>query len=731
MSNFNFYLNRQGIRGRQGEKGDKGEQGYSPYIEIKSDTPTEFIMTIHNENESFDTPNLIPQSIGNKVAELDADMSELKPQTQANTEAIRSINDSISILNDKTKPATSNTLGIVKPDGTTITVTEDGIISANSSGALPIASTTQLGGVKVDGTSIIADENGVISSVGGGGAGDVTSNGNNVFTGNNKFKKDVTIDCNSFSGNSLVLVDSTIDPNTDYATLRMGYSEGLTINSHGEGIKLNTYLSRSQIEMSKNGDIWFTSEKPLMHRNFQGSGTDVPLVTQENIKAGENITLNKNAETGDIIISSTGGSGGTGDVPIATTEVAGKVKPDGTTITVTEDGTISANSSYTLPTASTTQLGGVKVDGTSVTINSDGVISAAGGGGGDVPIATTETAGKVKPDGTTITVTEDGTISAVPTTPTNMVTTDSDQTINGTKIFANGTGTTFTGTSSNSNSLTIDADDKEIRFNSANSSPAVIRNQGLTTTDLNIGDNFNSVKITTTLYDKDGVEIVGGSGGGSAPENMVTTDTVQDITAYKTFSGGLQTTTLNASTGVRTSANIDLLQDISGVTSATKASIQPVMTDGLMGINLKAGKSDSPDEKGNYKKGKVTYNGTEILKNDLSNISDVGSTACALQAMPSTRYVDITLGASQTQYTAPGTGYISIIATCSDSANKFMELTNVSGGYRAIGWTQSNTSVSVELFLPVKSGQTFRITYNGTFTASRVRLYYLEGVPSA
>ena len=40
---------------------------------------------------------------------------------------------------------------------------------------------------------------------------------------------------------------------------------------------------------------------------------------------------------------------------------------------------------YTLPTASTTVLGGVKVDGTTVTISGAGVISAVGGGGGVGP----------------------------------------------------------------------------------------------------------------------------------------------------------------------------------------------------------------------------------------------------------------------------------------------------------------------------------------------------------
>ena len=68
--------------------------------------------------------------------------------------------------------------------------------------------------------------------------------------------------------------------------------------------------------------------------------------------------------------------------PIATTEIAGKVKPDGTSITIAEDGTITAI-----------------------------------GGGSEVPIATTEIAGKVKPDGSTITITNNGTISAATQTP--------------------------------------------------------------------------------------------------------------------------------------------------------------------------------------------------------------------------------------------------------------------------------------------------------------------------
>lgn len=70
-------------------------------------------------------------------------------------------------------------------------------------------------------------------------------------------------------------------------------------------------------------------------------------------------------------------------------------------------------------------------DGLSVT---DGKLTATA----QTPsVATTSTAGIVKPDGTSITITEDGTISSTggSSTPDNMVTTDTTQTITGIKSF--------------------------------------------------------------------------------------------------------------------------------------------------------------------------------------------------------------------------------------------------------------------------------------------------------
>lgn len=111
-------------------------------------------------------------------------------------------------------------------------------------------------------------------------------------------------------------------------------------------------------------------------------------------------------------------------LPAATTSTLGGVKPDGSTITVDEDGTIHGATTYTLPTASTTVLGGVKVDGTTITIDSNGVIKGSAAQPYALPVASATTLGGVKPDGKTIKVSSEGVItcindSAIPSWVTN------------------------------------------------------------------------------------------------------------------------------------------------------------------------------------------------------------------------------------------------------------------------------------------------------------------------
>lgn len=60
---------------------------------------------------------------------------------------------------------------------------------------------------------------------------------------------------------------------------------------------------------------------------------------------------------------------------VATTQAAGIVKPDGTTVTVDQDGTIHGAQTYVLPQATANTLGGVKV-GENLTIGENGKLNA-------------------------------------------------------------------------------------------------------------------------------------------------------------------------------------------------------------------------------------------------------------------------------------------------------------------------------------------------------------------
>ncbi len=68
----------------------------------------------------------------------------------------------------KPSVATTESTGIVKPDGVTITVDADGTIHGSSTYELPKATTETLGGVKPDGKTTFVNEEGVLSAKGGG-----------------------------------------------------------------------------------------------------------------------------------------------------------------------------------------------------------------------------------------------------------------------------------------------------------------------------------------------------------------------------------------------------------------------------------------------------------------------------------------------------------------------------------------------------------------------------------
>lgn len=97
----------------------------------------------------------------------------------------------------------------------------------------------------------------------------------------------------------------------------------------------------------------------------------------------------------------------------------------------------------------------------------------------------------------------------------------------------------------------------------------------------------------------------------------------------------------------------------------------------------------------------------------------------AHNAMPSSRYVNLTLGTSGSTYTAPADGYV-YFERGATSGNKYISLTNTSNGMSSAGITISGIS-NAKIFLPVKKGDVFRADYNADTANPPFRFIYAEG----
>lgn len=125
-----------------------------------------------------------------------------------------------------------------------------------------------------------------------------------------------------------------------------------------------------------------------------------------------------------------------------------------------------------------------------------------------------------------------------------------------------------------------------------------------------------------------------------------------------------------------------------------------------------------------------TVNWKELLQNkaniDANNFSTVGKSFISGLGMPSNRYIDLTLGASGSTYTAPANGWY-MIQMKSNGAGQYLQLyLAVHGlGFETHSVDRSNTA---RLTVPVTKGKAIRIAYNfGSSEAKLFRFIYAEG----
>ena len=366
MSDFNFFLNRQGIQGR---KGDKGDAGFTPTISVSEQTLNSYKLKITNEYNEFETPNLI----GN-LGVADNGGTYLRYDPTSGTVSTGEIDGATTEIVGGVRKSTDADLTNLSAD--------TAVTPANVADMLPLL--LEAGTDNVTITQDEATSKTKISVEGGGGSGDVTAAGDNRFTGDNTFTGKVNI-----AGGALT-VDGVA--NLNQATAQ--YLNAVNITSAGEvnavSIKANglrsddiqttenkKYLTELDVD---NHTIQVINGK--LHANLDKLGNDVNSLTGE----VNRLTGDVNSLTGVVTGLTSDVTDLTGRVTVSEADISaiktGKQNKliAGDNITIDENtNTISSTaSSYELPIATTTTLGGVKPDGETTVVNPNGIISAIG-----------------------------------------------------------------------------------------------------------------------------------------------------------------------------------------------------------------------------------------------------------------------------------------------------------------------------------------------------------------
>lgn len=283
MADFQFYLNRQGVRGAKGVKGDKGD---SPIVSVNKHTANEYVLQIDNpDGTQIITPNLVGQQIVVNTAgdyvKYDRNSNqfvtvELPSSTGEEEGLIRLATDADYAERDEFSAVTP--YGLVTNLPSLITTSVDNLIR--------IFYDEPTDSIVIDTSKIHED----ISSV------------NTTATNALNISRDNTNEINALKSTAISIDDTTITSDKVWSSSK----------TNSEISAVATELAQTQGDVTAL-DADMTAIKPIVQ-----------------------------AHTESISSINDSISNLTGKTNPATTTTAGIVKPDGETITVTADGTITA-----------------------------------------------------------------------------------------------------------------------------------------------------------------------------------------------------------------------------------------------------------------------------------------------------------------------------------------------------------------------------------------------------
>lgn len=399
---FNF-----AFTGLKGETGAAGAPGTTTYTDL-SDKPQINGVTLTGDvtpetlglQKSTDTTlNTVDKTVVGAINEVYGTFPNYVTQSQLeNYASVADLEDYLSIEDATANYATKESLAAVATSGSYNDLTDK-----PEAYTLPAATTTSLGGVKPDGTSITVTEDGTISAVGGGSVPDnmVTTDTAQTISGNKKFTGNIQLG----STNMAIL---SVDGSPLIQSTTRGQEFGVSVNT--------TYIRTAQpVIISRNSTEYTNVDTGNLSENLPTATTATTGVVKPD---GTTITVTPDGTISAVTSTPTN---------MVTTNTAQTITEDktftGASIVFTNNSDALKGNGGSTHLISTKAGAGVTVgdetknlnlNGTSIRLNSTNLISGTPAkiNSTFLPVSTTSAIGAVKPDGTTITVTEDGTLSA-------------------------------------------------------------------------------------------------------------------------------------------------------------------------------------------------------------------------------------------------------------------------------------------------------------------------------
>lgn len=116
----------------------------------------------------------------------------------------------------------------------------------------------------------------------------------------------------------------------------------------------------------------------------------------------------------------------------------------------------------------------------------------------------------------------------------------------------------------------------------------------------------------------------------------------------------------------------------------------------------------------------------EKADRDFLNVANAGKVLASGWGMPdTTKYIDLTLGASGSQYIAPSNGWV-VLAKRSTATGQYIEITSV--GFPTIQWSSASQIMGV--YLPVRKDSLFTIYYSADGALNYFKFVYAVGSES-